>query len=150
MINIIHVVVRFVNNSAKGVAHGGAIYQTQSNVYNSEHGAIYFVNNSVSSLGGAIYHRDGDVISVDKYSRILFYNNSASQGGALYIQLPGIIKVGSNSRVEFSHNTAKKFGGAVYAYDQACLFSFESPSSVVLFRENVAKLRRSRYTCLRS
>ena len=73
-------IIRFLNNSAKGVAHGGAIYQTQSNIYISEHGAIYFINNSASSLGGAIYHHDGDVIiSVDKYSRMLFYNNSASQ-----------------------------------------------------------------------
>ena len=133
-------VIRFLNNSAKGVAHGGAIYQTQSNIYVSEHGAIYFANNSVSSLGGAIYHRDGDVItSVDKYSRMLFYNNSASQGGALYIQHSGIIQVGRDSHVEFSHNTAKKFGGAVHAYDQTCLFRFESSSSTVLFRENVAK-----------
>ena len=132
-------VIQFLNNSAKGVADGGAIYQTQSNVYISEHGAIRFVNNSASSLGGAIYHRNGDVISVDKHSKILFYNNSASQGGALYIQLSGIIQVSNDSRVKFSHNTAKKFGGAVYAYDQACLFSFESSSSEVLFRENVAK-----------
>ena len=133
-------IIRFLNNSAKGVAHGGAIYQTQSNIYISEHGAIYFVNNSVSSLGGAIYHRDGDVItSVDKYSRMLFYNNSASQGGALYIQLSGIIQVGSDSCVNFSHNTAKKFGGAVYAYDQTCLFRSENYSNTVLFRENVAK-----------
>ena len=63
-------VIRFLNNSAKGVAHGGAIYQTLSIIYNSEHSAISFINNSASSLGGAIYHRDGDLISVGKYSSI--------------------------------------------------------------------------------
>ena len=108
-------------------------------MYIREHGAICFVHNSASSLGGAIYYHDGDVISVDKYSRMLFHNNYAPRGGALYIQFSGIIQVGNNSHVEFSHNTAKKFGGAVYAYDQTCLFRFESSSSAVLFRENVAK-----------
>ena len=132
-------VIQFLNNSAKGAAHGGAIYQTQSNINISEYGAISFVSNAASSLGGAIYDRDRNVISVSKYSRLLFYNNSASQGGAIYLQLSGIIHVGSNSHVEFSHNTAMKFGGAIYAYDQTCLFIFESSSSTVMFRENFAK-----------
>ncbi len=70
---------------------------------------------------------------------MLFYNNSASQGGALYIQLLGIIQIGSNSHVEFRRNTAKKFGGAIYAYDQTCLLRHQESSSAVLFRENIAK-----------
>ena len=99
-------VIQFFNNSAKGAAYGGAIFQTQGSINIRDCGAVKFLNNTSPSRGGAIFYSSKDSISVDRNSSLLFYNNHAGQGGALYMQLSGNIRVGSDSYVEFSCNNS--------------------------------------------
>ena len=85
-----------------------------------------------------ISHRSS-TIAVDGHSSLVFRNNSADQGGALYLQiLAGVIIVGGDAYLEFSYNTATKYGGAIYADEQRCIFNFKSNSSKVLFVNNSA------------
>ena len=131
--------VNFSNNFILGEGYGGALFQIESNVNISDHAKVTFINSSAEPRSGAIHSTSSD-ISVDTHSELMFSNNFADQGGAIYLQPLGNIVVGSCSYVEFSYNTAKKYGGAVYVDDQACLFVFDSNSmsSKVSFKDNYA------------
>ena len=74
-------------------------------------------------------------------SILVFRNNSAHQGGAVYLQYVTGMDVCNNSRVHFYYSSAEQYGGAIYADNQVCIFSFHTYSSKVIFEENIAKER---------
>ena len=137
---VVQAEVNFSNNFILGTGYGGALFQIGSNVNISDHTKIRYVNNTARPQGGAIYQSSSSHISIDKHSELVFSNNSADQGGAVYLQPPGSIEIGKSSYLEFRNNTSKKYGGAIYVNDQACLFGFtaNSMSSKVFFINNYA------------
>ena len=134
-------VLHFIKNHANGAAYGGAIFQSSSSIVISGYSRVSFVSNVAQYQGGAVHHFKDSycTITVDEHSTLVFHNNSADQGDALYLQIrAGVIIVGGNSHLEFSYNTATKYGGAIYAVEQRCIFNFKSKSSRVLFVNNSA------------
>ena len=136
-------VLQAINNRAP---HGGAISQESGGIHAMEYSLVSYVNNNALSVGGAIFTAAG-YIGVNNHSRLVFRNNSARRGGALYLRSSyytlsstRILRVGSYSQIQFYWNLAEQYGGAIYADDEICFFSFVGIiySSKISFEHNRA------------
>ena len=122
------------------MTYGGAILHfVKGSIVISGNSRVSFLSNVAQYQGGAIHLFPDSTIAVDEHSSLVFHNNSADRGGALYLQIQaGVIIIGSDSYLELSYNTARKYGGAIYAVEQRCIFNFKSKFSRVMFKNNSA------------